>query len=45
MQTLDGAWKGRDCDTFEQRHKTDTVVRWPGHAPDAGGSQASGADS
>ncbi len=29
MQTLDDAWNRQDWETFEQRHKTDTVVRWP----------------
>jgi len=36
MQTLDDAWNARDLDTFEQRHKTDTVVRWPGQPPTNG---------
>ena len=30
MQTLDDAWNAQDIDTFAKRHKTDTVVRWPG---------------
>jgi ketosteroid isomerase-like protein len=30
MQTLDDAWNAKDLDTFAQRHKPDTVVRWPG---------------
>ena len=30
MQTLDDAWNAQDLDTFASRHKTDTVVRWPG---------------
>ena len=29
MQTLDDAWNSQDWDTFEKRHKADTVVRWP----------------
>ena len=29
MQTLDDAWNAQDWDTFDQRHKPDTVVRWP----------------
>ena len=29
MQTLDDAWNSQDWDTFEKRHKPDTVVRWP----------------
>jgi predicted ester cyclase len=29
MQTLDDAWNSQDWDTFEKRHKGDTVVRWP----------------
>ena len=30
MQTLDDAWNAQDWDTFDSRHTTDTVVRWPG---------------
>ena len=30
MLTLDDAFNSRDWDTFEQRHKPDTVVHWPG---------------
>lgn len=30
MTTLDDAWNAQDLDTFAKRHKTDTVVRWPG---------------
>jgi predicted ester cyclase len=30
MQTLDDAWNSQDWDTFEKRHKPDTVVFWPG---------------
>jgi SnoaL-like polyketide cyclase len=33
MQTLDGAWNSQDLDTFNQRHKPDVVVRWPGRPP------------
>jgi len=29
MEALDDAWNLRDWDTFEKRHKRDTVVRWP----------------
>ena len=36
MQTLDDAWNAQDLDTFEKRHKPDTVVRWPGQAPTHG---------
>lgn len=36
MQTLDDAWNGQDWDTFEKRHTTDTVVRWPGQPPTHG---------
>jgi ketosteroid isomerase-like protein len=36
MQTLDDAWNAQDWDTFEQRHKPDTVVRWPGQPPTHG---------
>jgi SnoaL-like polyketide cyclase len=36
MQTLDDAWNARDWDTFAQRHKPDTVVRWPAQAPTHG---------
>jgi predicted ester cyclase len=33
MQTLDDAWNAQDWDTSEQRHKPDTIVRWPGGQP------------
>ena len=36
MQTLDDAWNAQDWDTFEQRHKPDVVVRWPGRPPTNG---------
>jgi ketosteroid isomerase-like protein len=36
MQTLDDAWNNQDWDTFEQRHKHDTVVRWPAQPPTHG---------
>ena len=36
MQTLDDAWNSQDWDTFDKRHKTDTVVRWPGQPPTHG---------
>ena len=36
MQTLDDAWNGQDWETFEQRHKDDTVVRWPAQKPTHG---------
>jgi len=36
MQTLDDAWNGQDWDTFEKRHKVETVVRWPGQPPTHG---------
>lgn len=36
MQTLDDAWNGQDWDTFEKRHKHDTVVRWPAQPPTLG---------
>lgn len=36
MQTLDDAWNGQDLDTFAKRHKTDTIVRWPGQSPTHG---------
>src|SRR5689334_9499015 len=36
MQTLDDAWNSQDWDTFEKRHKADTVVRWPGQSPTHG---------
>jgi predicted ester cyclase len=29
MQTLDDAWNNQDWDTFEKRHRSDVVVRWP----------------
>jgi ketosteroid isomerase-like protein len=36
MQTLDDAWNKQDWDTFERRHKENTVVRWPGQPPTHG---------
>jgi hypothetical protein len=36
MQTLDDAWNAQDWDTFERRHKKDTVVRWPAQQPTHG---------
>ena len=30
MQTLDDAWNAQDLETFAKRHKTDTIVKWPG---------------
>jgi hypothetical protein len=36
MQTLDDAWNNQDWDTFDKRHKHDTVVRWPAQAPTHG---------
>lgn len=36
MQTLDDAWNAQDWDTFESRHKPDTIVRWPGQGPTHG---------
>jgi len=36
MQTLDDAWNAQDLDTFAQRHKPDTIVRWPGQPPTHG---------
>src|SRR5438105_5218796 len=36
MTTLDDAWNAQDLDTFAQRHKSDTVVRWPGQDPTHG---------
>lgn len=36
VQTLDDAWNAQDWDTFDQRHKTDTIVRWPGRPPTHG---------
>ena len=36
MQTLDDAWNSQDLETFSKRHKTDTVVRWPGQPPTHG---------
>lgn len=36
MQTLDDAWNNQDWETFEKRHKHDTVVRWPAQAPTHG---------
>ena len=36
MQSLDDAWNSQDLKTFSQRHKPDTVVRWPGQPPTHG---------
>lgn len=36
MQTLDDAWNSQDWNTFEKRHKANTVVRWPGQPPTHG---------
>jgi ketosteroid isomerase-like protein len=36
MQTLDDAWNAQDLETFEQRHKPDVVVHWPGKPPTHG---------
>ena len=36
MQTLDDAWNSQDWDTFDKRHKQDTVVRWPAPPPTHG---------
>jgi predicted ester cyclase len=36
MQTLDDAWNAQDWDTFGKRHKTGTIVRWPGQPPTNG---------
>jgi predicted ester cyclase len=36
MQTLDDVWNSQDWDTFDKRHKSDVVVRWPGRSPTHG---------
>ena len=36
MQTLDDAWNAQDWDTFDERHRHDVVVRWPGQPPTNG---------
>jgi predicted ester cyclase len=36
MQTLDDAWNAQGLETFAQRHKPDTIVRWPGQPPTHG---------
>jgi ketosteroid isomerase-like protein len=36
MQTLDDAWNAQDWDTFDKRHKAETIVRWPAQAPTHG---------
>src|SRR2546426_760698 len=36
MTTLDDAWNAQDLETFAQRHKPDTIVRWPGQPPTHG---------
>ena len=30
MQTLDDAWNAQDLEIFQERHKPDVIVRWPG---------------
>ena len=39
MTTLDDAWNSQDLETFAKRHKTNTVVRWPGQ-PETNGVDA-----
>ena len=39
MTTLDDAWNNQDLETFAKRHKTNTVVRWPGQ-PETNGVDA-----
>jgi predicted ester cyclase len=36
MTTLDDSWNSQDLDTFSRRHKTDTIVQWPGQPPTHG---------
>jgi predicted ester cyclase len=36
MQTLDDAWNAQDWDTFDNRHRKEVVVRWPGQTPTHG---------
>ena len=36
MQTLDDAWNAQDLDTFDKRHTSDVVVRWPAQPPTHG---------
>jgi hypothetical protein len=36
MQTLDDAWNAQDLQVFEQRHRRDVVVTWPGKPPTHG---------
>jgi ketosteroid isomerase-like protein len=36
MQTLDDAWNAQDMQVFEQRHRPDVVVTWPGKPPTHG---------
>jgi predicted ester cyclase len=36
MQTLDDAWNNQDWDSFDVRHKKDTIVRWPAQPPTHG---------
>ncbi|WP_203699818.1 ester cyclase [Asanoa iriomotensis] len=37
MQTLDDAWNDQDLGTFNSRHASDVVVRWPGRPETHGG--------
>jgi len=36
MQTLDDAWNAQDWDTFDKRHTSVVIVRWPGRPPTHG---------
>ena len=36
MQTLDDSWNSQDWNTFDQRHVSDVVVRWPAQPPTNG---------
>ena len=36
MQTLDDAWNAQDWDTFDKRHVSEVVVRWPAQPPTNG---------
>jgi ketosteroid isomerase-like protein len=36
MQTLDDAWNAQNMSVFEQRHRRDVVVTWPGKPPTHG---------
>jgi predicted ester cyclase len=45
METLDDAWNAQDVDVFQERHKSDVIVRWPGQPDPTRGIDAHTAES